>query len=242
MPYASKLKNLSGTGRFRFGISRDVIKLLALFSMTIDHIGLVWLNDFYIFRIIGRLAFPLFAYMIAESCRYTSNKRRYFLKILLLGLVCQAAYYIAEKSLYQCVLITFSLSILTVYAADKLKNQRDAVSVLLFLAAVCGNVFICCVMPKLLPKTDFYVDYGFCGVMLPLFAAFPKRTENKLLSFFAGILLVSISEGGLQFFSAAALIPLALYNGEQGRYHLKNVFYIYYPLHLAVIYAVSMFI
>ena len=55
------------------GLTGNQLKLLALFAMTCDHVGLQLLPQFIILRIIGRLAAPLFAYMIAEGCRYTQT-------------------------------------------------------------------------------------------------------------------------------------------------------------------------
>ena len=59
------------------GLTGNQLKLLALFAMTCDHVGLQLLPQFIILRIIGRLAAPLFAYMIAEGCRYTHDRGRY---------------------------------------------------------------------------------------------------------------------------------------------------------------------
>ena len=68
------------------------LKLLAMVTMTLDHVGLILLGNYQPFRIIGRFAFPIFAYMIAEGCRYTRNKVRYFGIIFGLGLLFQTFY------------------------------------------------------------------------------------------------------------------------------------------------------
>ncbi|MBQ8005101.1 MAG: hypothetical protein IJ303_02170, partial [Clostridia bacterium] len=61
--------------------------------MLADHIGMIFFPNIQIFRIIGRLAFPIFAFMIAEGCRYTKNKARYFFTVFVLGIICQTAYF-----------------------------------------------------------------------------------------------------------------------------------------------------
>ena len=76
--------------------------------MLIDHVGVALLPQLEILRVIGRLSFPIFAYMIAEGCRYTKNRVRYFGTLAGFAIVCQTANYIATGSLYQCILITFS--------------------------------------------------------------------------------------------------------------------------------------
>ena len=59
-------------------LNRNVLKIIALITMLIDHIGLVFFPGIEIFRIIGRISFPIFAFMIAEGCEHTENKKKYF--------------------------------------------------------------------------------------------------------------------------------------------------------------------
>ena len=99
-------------------LSGNQLKLIAMITMTIDHVGMVIFPGVMILRIIGRLAFPIYAFMIAEGCRYTRNRRRYFLTMAGVGAGCQVVYYIVDSSLYQCVLVTFSLSLLIIFALD----------------------------------------------------------------------------------------------------------------------------
>ena len=102
----SKLRILSG----------NILKIIAAISMVIDHIGFMFFPDLLILRLIGRIAFPIFAVMIAEGAKYTKNKLRYFLTIFLLGVICQVVYYFFDDhSLYMSILITFSISILLIY-------------------------------------------------------------------------------------------------------------------------------
>ena len=65
-------------------LTSNELKLFALVVMTVDHIGALLLPQYSVLRIIGRLAFPIFAYMIAEGCAHTSSRLRYFLTILCL--------------------------------------------------------------------------------------------------------------------------------------------------------------
>ena len=64
-----------------------VIKIIAAMTMFIDHMGLMLFPHMDIFRIIGRLAFPIYAYCIAEGFRYTRNRLKYFLQIFILGVL-----------------------------------------------------------------------------------------------------------------------------------------------------------
>ena len=223
-------------------LSGNQLKLIAMITMTIDHVGMVIFPGVMILRIIGRLAFPIYAFMIAEGCRYTRNRRRYFLTMAGVGAGCQVVYYIVDSSLYQCVLVTFSLSLLIIFALDNALNKKDALSISLAAGAFLGAYFVTSVLPMLLPETDFAVDYGFMGVMLPVYVYLGQDKWTRLLGAGLGMALVSISSGGIQWYSLLSLPLLALYSGKRGKARLKNLFYIYYPLHLAVIYAVGMLI
>ena len=106
--------------------------------MTIDHVGVLLLPHVIVLRILGRLALPIFAFMIAEGCRYTRNRLRYFGSVFALGVLCQIVYYMVDRSLYFSILITFSLSNATIYALQDWKEQTTPRSALVFFGAVAG--------------------------------------------------------------------------------------------------------
>ena len=111
---------------------------------------------------------------------------------------------------------------------------------LLFGALLCGVGVI-----------GFFVDldYGVEGALLPLFAAAlhpPKKTANTRLHALddnrihalvmaLGMLLLALNNGALQFYSFFALLPLFLYSGKRGKWHLKYFFYVFYPAHLLLL-------
>lgn len=107
-----------------FGLTNNQLKIIAMVSMLLDHVGLVLFPSVQILRIIGRLAFPIFAFMIAEGCAYTRNRRAYLLKIAVVALLCQIVYAVAERSLYQSVLVSFTLAILTIFSIDRFRVNR----------------------------------------------------------------------------------------------------------------------
>ena len=217
----------------RIGLTGNQLKLIALVTMTIDHVGLLLLPGLVVLRIIGRLSMPLYAYMIAQGCRYTHDRRRYFLRLAGLALVCQVVYYFADGSLYQCILVTFSLSVLCICAIDNAQRKSTFGWTLAEAAALLGTGAVCELLPRWIP--GFAVDYGFFGVFLPILLYYAGKK-----GIVPGMLLLCLSLGGLQWWSLAAVPLMLLYNGQRGRRSLGWVFYLYYPLHLAVLYGIAL--
>ncbi len=210
------------------------LKIIAMIAMTLDHVGLILLDDYRPLRIIGRLAFPIFAYLIAEGCFYTKRKKRHFLEVFLVGLICQVGYFVSMGDMYLNVLLTFSLSIPLVYLTLAVKN-RKASPALLF-----GAVFLVIALCVLLEKVGVHFDYGYAGVLLPVFAALGNRRWEKLALTAVGLLLLALIMQGNQWYGLMALIPLSLYDGTRGKVKNKYTFYVFYPLHMIVIYGISM--
>ena len=221
------------------GFTGNQLKILAMIAMTCDHVGLQLLPQWGILRVIGRLALPIYAYMIAEGCRHTHDRRKYLLRMAALALLCQVVYFIAMGSLYQCILVTFSLSICLIYAIDNAQKRRDILSKVLALGALAAAGFVCAALPMLLPETDFAIDYGIMGVLLPVLIYFGNPKQKYLT---AGLILLGLAYGGVQWFALAAVPLLGMYNGQRGKYAMGKLFYLYYPLHLVVIYVLSLFL
>jgi hypothetical protein len=80
---------LSAPAPSRWGLSASTLKIIACVFMVIDHIGVIILPDLLILRVLGRLSYPIFAYFLAEGCRYTRNKRKRFLLVLGLAVLCE---------------------------------------------------------------------------------------------------------------------------------------------------------
>lgn len=230
------------------------LKMVALITMTIDHIGVILLPQYPILRIIGRLSFPIFAYMVAEGCHHTHDKRRYLEGIVLLGLLCQAVFFITIGSLEQSILTTLALGIVTVYAMQSLDRRRDIIGIIICLGALGLDVVACFILPHFLANMGYRIDYGFAGVLLPALCYLPRliardmedgrRRTLTLAPLTAGLLLVAIQTEaafrGIQLFALLAVPLLAMYNGQRGKRRLKHLFYIYYPAHLVVIWMIAL--
>lgn len=244
-------------------MSSFVLKLIAAAAMLIDHAGLLLFPQWEFMRIIGRLAFPIYAYCIAEGFRYTRDRRRYFLRIFILGLVCQFVYTVVDRQLYIGILLVFSMSIILMACTENVKSSfggrvsalnrsvsgifghgkpfsvtADRVMSVALLGVLASAVLLLCV------KVD--VDYGFFGVALPVFTSVFEDRPRRLVMFAATLLALSIdlTAGGfiVQFWCLLAVPLIAVYNGRPGKYRLKYFFYIFYPLHLVVLYGLKILI
>ena len=237
----------------KFGITSATLHIIAMVFMLCDHLwarvipGNEWLTC------IGRLAFPIFAFMIAEGCRYTKNKLKYFLSLLILGTACQLVYDVVSGSVYIGILISFSVSVLLVYllgAFYKAIFARKAV-----ISVALGAAFAASVVTVYILNTLVSVDYGFWGCMMPVFASLtnlPIDAESRLkridkpfvrvLCMSACVVVYAINRGGFRLFALMSIPVLLLYSGKRGAWRMKYFFYIFYPLHLALLWGIYMLI
>lgn len=216
-------------------LSGNALKIIAAITMLIDHMGVLFFPGNIHLRIIGRLAYPIYAYMIAEGCKYTRSRLRYFLSLFLLGAVCQIVYFLVDGSLYFSILITFSLSILTVYALDTFKTAPSPLSGLILALALCTVYGL---------NRAFTIDYGFWGCMVPVLVSLPHGTKHdtkpvSLVLLALGLILLAWDTGFPQPYALLALVPLSLYSGKRGKWRMKYFFYIFYPAHLALLQALA---
>ena len=242
----------------RLGVlSGSTLKIIACIFMVIDHVGLTFFPEQDLFRILGRLAFPIFAFFIAEGSRYSRHKLRRFMLIFGIGVAFFVFYYIYGGMLYGNIFLTFSISILLdnfLYLCKKTvfecKNKLWAV--LLFVG------FLLALALAYLVYGLFHFEYRFFGMLLPVLINLTNfkgiNASSKIKSFdnhisrlilmLIGLILLSIDGnlGSIQYYCLLSLIPLALYNGKVGRKGLKYGFYIFYPAHLIIIEGIAMLI
>ena len=220
-------------------LTKNQLKIFAIVCMTLDHIGAVLFPQAVWLRVIGRLAFPLFSYCIAEGCRYTRNKARYFGSVFACGAVCVIAF-LPVGGFYGNALLTMSMSIVLLYTVQAWENSGKC-RFLALTAVLAGAFYLLCRV--------FPIDYGFAGVLLPLYAEIgrllglrfrlPEKTCERA-GFALGLLALSAVTGGVQPWCLLALVPIGLLGSERGKWRMKHFFYVYYPAHLAVVGAVRL--
>ncbi len=104
-------------------LSGNALKLIGALSMLCDHTGMLLFPQALWLRMVGRLALPIFAFFIAEGCRYTRNRVRYLCTIALCATVFQVVYFIATGDTLLSIFTSFTLSILLIYLLDAWKNS-----------------------------------------------------------------------------------------------------------------------
>lgn len=229
--------------------SSNSLKIIGAAAMLVDHVGLMFFPEITLLRILGRLAFPIFAFMIAQGCAHTGNKERYFLRVFTLAAVCQIVYYLAEGSTYFSILVTFCCGIFMVFALQNMKRELFAPGPARYWGAAG---FALTVFTVWLLNRWLIIDYGFWGCMVPVFASLfqsvegtpdaLRRLDRKAVHVGmtgVGLAILSWDLGGIQWWSLLALPLLMLYSGKRGKWKMKYFFYIFYPAHLAILQGIA---
>lgn len=191
----------------------SAIKLIAIIAMLIDHIGAVFFPQHMFLRAIGRIAFPIFSYFIAEGFYYTRSRTKYLLRLSLFALLSEIPFdllfygSILEFS-HQNVFFTLALGLLAIWAIDHFKDKNIALTFGSYLIAI-GIALLAYFM-----KTD-YDAYGI--VLIVLFYTFRsnKLTMSVVYAFIAIAYSLLIYQNPLLLCQLFSLIPLNLYNGKK---------------------------
>lgn len=235
-------------------MNRNAFKFIAAFAMALDHIGLILVNGdtlaYLILRSIGRIAYVMFAYMIAEGYFKTKNLKMYFLRLFAFALVIEAffaVYYFISGLNY--TLLGHSENVIwpLVFGLGALilVGNKNIWIRFLSIAVVIAARFL-----------NF--PYGDYGVLIILtFGLYPNIVTQIL--FLVGLNLLYIDQplmaylgyGGfsryhgiewIQWFSLLAFVFIGFYNGQKGKLNTKWFFYIFYPAHLGLIYLIRIFV
>lgn len=220
-------------------LSGNVLKIIGLVSMVIDHVGYMFFENCVWLRIIGRLSFPIFAFMIAEGCKYTSNKLKYFLSVFVVALVCQVGVFVFDGSTKIYSLMSLAISIPIIYLLQLFKKSlfnKDK------RKYVYGSLFILSIVTLYFLNKIIEIDYGFFGTILAVITSLFKREKGKEDNLYLDLILMGIGLILLakftfveQYYALLSLPILALYSGKRGNLNLKWFFYLFYPLHFVVL-------
>lgn len=233
------------------GLTNDKLKIIAAAAMLIDHIGAYLLPTVIILRMIGRIAFPIFAFMIAEGCEYTKNKKKYLRNIFILALFCQVVFYPFKPPTHMRIPVTFLISVILIFLLQNCVSAISGDSSFLHKILSVTILFVAALAVSYV-NSILDIDYGFWGCMTPVMVSVVYHMKNaaenddgtsvlyrKIGMLTMALMFVYNVYGGVQIYSFFAIPLLAVYNGKRENIVPKYFFYVFYPLHLAVIYAVQ---
>ncbi len=224
------------------GLDGGALKGIAAALMLTDHVGAILLPEVPVLRCVGRLAFPIFAFFIAEGYAHTRNFGRYFRRLAILAVVSEIPFNLENGAVFdltrQNVLFTFCLALLTLRGLEALGRERG-----FGRWAGCGLVLAAGFAAGELLRTD-YGGWGVVTVALLYLCRDGKYAKLWLLLAMAAVnglgmgsltMPVFGGEMPIQIFAVAALPVIWLYNGQAGPKGLRRAFYVFYPAHLLVL-------
>jgi len=256
-------------------LSHFILLIIAVISMTLNHVGLfLFYENQTILEasfMVGRVAFPLFAFMAVQGVYKSSNNLNYALRLLVLGFAIDLVAFIAEGLYVGNVMVELGLGVL----ALSLVNRKDKFS---FLAILPAALMIMSDFENI----PFETEYGSYGLVLMVAFYYAEQLGESYLTHYSNttkvdenylreknlrkyqnlaaiILLVLIGivysiygnmypnspfifmEPKFQDYAIFAGVFIFFYSGKQGFHNMwtQGIFYLYYPLHIALLYAIA---
>lgn len=213
-----------------------------LFQMTIggQDIDILWVLG----RTIGRIAFPIFAFLIVEGFFHTKSLKKYIMRLSIFAVIAELPYYwafwypvdITHALVRRNIMLTLLLGLLTVALLDKIQRTYSEINPYLM------NIFMVMVIVgggfALIFLRGSYQEFGY-GVLLMV--GFYLGHRSKKISTIIFVLIVGFLRPNIEFMAILAAPILYLYNGQKGR-NVKYLFYIFYPAHLLILCLIRSFI
>lgn len=236
--------NLSN--KINSGLSGSSLKLIAIITMFIDHIGATlgkkmmllrpdsdfWTAFYYIFRIVGRISFPIFCFLLVEGFIHTKNTRKYGLRLFIAAIISEVPFDLCiygklidlehQNVMFTLLIGLLVMHIITRYGSNLRYGMTIKISAILF--GMLLAYFTGC-------------DYGDWGIMVivALFLLHDRFVERDIL---CSVLM--LLTGRLEMAAIGALVPIHLYNGKRG-INMKLPFYLFYPVHLIVLWFIFIY-
>ena len=274
-------------------LNNNQLKLIAILAMLIDHIGAVLINMeehhalYFTCRLVGRIAFPVFCFLIVEGFLHTKNIKKYFGRLFIFTLISEIPYDLAfcnkvidlhRNNVFITLLLGLSSLYLIKFSEEKFKKKERRILYIISVIVVTGVIGSIANWLK--------CDYGFSGILLIVVFYLTRNKRSMQLLFGStswlvtegyatysfyqlpgiiqngfGQLIVNISYLNriynithpnwnlsllqstvymwISTLSILGILVTGLYNGKKGKSNLKWFFYLFYPVHLLVLYIVS---
>ncbi len=209
------------------GLNSFQLKWIAIITMLIDHVGAVLFPYEMGFRIIGRISFPIFCFLIVEGFFHTRDVKRYMLRLFIFALISEIPYDLAfyDRVWFQerqNVFFTLFLGVLLLYFLERSNGILPKLGEVFFVMYMAG--FLC-------------TDYGGRGILL--IVIYYVLRERKKAALGAGAVWNFLyGWQRIQNYGIFAAFFLAFYNGKRGA-RIKYFFYVFYPAHLLILFCLK---
>lgn len=231
------------------GITGSTLKMIAIITMFIDHAAaiilerMLWAQNFssmaifgiyQVMRLIGRLGFPIFCFLLIEGFCHTRNVKKYAGRLFLFALISEIPFDLGFAGnpfywQYQNVFFTLLIGLLVLIGFRFAERKQEWHKVICFafdFLVLAGGMYL----------ADWLMtDYGGMGVLT--IAAMYLFRKNKMLEAGIGCTILTIMSW-TEATSFFVLLPVRQYNGERG-WSLKWFFYVFYPAHIFLLYLIA---
>lgn len=230
----------------RYELTSFGLKIIAMVTMIIDHTAITFFRNcpeiYTIMRIIGRISFPLFCFVLVEGFFHTRNRKSYALRLFIFALISEIPYNkfgggILDPS-RQNVMFTLLIGFLIIWVIDSIENGKlkypDIIAkrartyilnIILEMVVIIAGALIADVMD---------VVYSYAGILLII--CFYESYGNRFRQAVSNIIFnMGMFSALSQWFGVLSAIPIAMYNGKPGSKKGKYFFYLFYPVHLVVL-------
>lgn len=219
-------------------MSLFVLKIIGLITMFLDHYQFM-IGGSEIFRIIGRVAFPIFAFTLSEGYVHTRNLKKYLLRIFCFAVGIQILFILFEYGGIVNIFFTLFFGLVAIYILNLKKDLvKEPFMKVIKVILIAGILYLAQVLQ---------LDYGAYGILLiMIFNAFRNDKLKILMSFLAlnmfNIIFPNVFQIiDTQIFSLISLIFIFMYNGEKGR-SIRYFFYLFYPVHFFILGVIKFFL
>lgn len=218
----------------RQGLTAFWLKLIAAAAMLADHIGCLLFPELSWLRLLGRLSFPLFAFLLVEGALHTGNIKKYLARLAVFAVISEIPYDLAFSGQFiefdvQNIFITLFIALLCLAAMIRLQGKYGFSGFYIGTAVFAAGGLLA-----------FFVrsEYEFFGIAA-VYVIYIFRDDN-IKKFLTALLIFALMPGK-QWFGASALLIAWAYNGEKGvnANWVKWAFYAFYPAHLLILYGIA---
>ena len=208
----------------------EFIKWIAIIAMAVDHVGLILFPDLTVLRMVGRVALPLFGFILIHNYRFfTTDKTKYIVRLWVFAAISQPFfYYIVYPSLNIFVLLALALS--SIYLIESTKDAGSNCAI----ESMTGFVIV-----SLALALSLFINYGVFGFALLMFMYLSFTKSEYAFFVFLSIALMNFSLTHVSYVFCGFLFYPIIYFSGQLDLKIKRMkplfFYAFYPAHLLII-------